>query len=177
MKTIKLNNQVTMDISKLISGKLLLQANTGGGKSYATRRILEQSFGIIPHIILDTEGEFATLREKYDYILIGKGYDIAADPKTAAKMALRLWEERVSAIIDLYELSPWDRQVFVKNFTDAMVNAPKNLWKPVLLVIDEAHEYAPETDKSDSGRALLICHKKSKRRLIRLNLCKTRLRN
>lgn len=166
MKTIKLNNQVTMDISKLISGKLLLQANTGGGKSYATRRILEQSFGIIPHIILDTEGEFATLREKYDYILIGKGYDIAADPKTAAKMALRLWEERVSAIIDLYELSPWDRQVFVKNFTDAMVNAPKNLWKPVLLVIDEAHEYAPETDKSDSGRALHLLASKGRKRQI-----------
>lgn len=145
---------------------MLLQAGSGGGKSWAIRRILEQSFTSIPHIILDTEGEFSSLREKYDYILIGKGLDITADPKTAAMLALRLWQERVSAIIDLYELSPWDRQAFVQHFVDAMVNAPKNIWKPVLLVIDEAHEYAPESDKSASGRALHLLASKGRKRQI-----------
>lgn len=166
MKQIKLNDKVTLDLQKLIAGKMLLQAGSGGGKSYAIRRILEQSFGEIPHLILDTEGEFSSLREKYDYILIGKDQDITADPKTAALMALRLWEERVSAIIDLYELSPWDRTLFVKNFVDALINAPKKLWKPVLLVIDEAHEYAPESDKSDSGRALHLLASKGRKRHI-----------
>lgn len=166
MKQIKLNDKVGINLEKLISGKLLLNAGSGGGKSYAIRRILEQSFGEIPHLILDTEGEFSSLREKYDYILIGKGFDIAADPRTAALLALRLWEERVSAIIDLYELSPWDRQVFVRNFVDALINAPKKLWKPVLLVIDEAHEYAPENDKSDSGRALHLLASKGRKRQI-----------
>lgn len=166
MKQIKLNNTVKLDLQKLIAGKMLLQAGSGGGKSYAIRRILEQSFGEIPHLILDTEGEFSSLREKYDYILIGKGFDIGADPRTAALLALRLWEERVSAIIDLYELSPWDRQLFVKNFVDALINAPKKLWKPVLLVIDEAHEYAPESDKSDSGRALHLLASKGRKRQI-----------
>lgn len=166
MKQIKLNDKVALDLPKLIAGKMLLQAGSGGGKSYAIRRILEQSFGEIPHLILDTEGEFSSLREKYDYILIGKGFDINADPKTAALLALRLWEERVSAIIDLYELSPWDRQVFVKNFVDALINAPKKLWKPVLLIIDEAHEYAPESDKSDSGRALHLLASKGRKRHI-----------
>lgn len=155
-----------MDLSKLISGKLLVQANTGSGKSWAIRRILESSSGEIQHIILDTEGEFATLREKFDYVLIGKGYDIAADPKTAALMALRLWEEGVSAIVDLYELTPWERQMFVKNFVDAMVNAPKKLWRPVLLVIDEAHEYAPENDKNETGRSLHLLASKGRKRRI-----------
>lgn len=168
MKTqlIKLGKDWSIDLIKMISGKVLLQAGSGGGKSYAIRRLLEQSFGMIPHIVLDTEGEFASLREKYDYILIGKGYDIAADPKTAALLAKRLWEERVSAIIDLYELSPWDRQVFVKNFIDAMINAPKDLWKPVLLVIDEAHEYAPESDKSECGRSMHLLASKGRKRNI-----------
>lgn len=166
MKNIKLNDKIGIDLQKLIAGKMLLQAGSGGGKSYAIRRILEQSFGSIPHLILDTEGEFSSLREKYDYILIGKDQDITADPKTAALMALRLWEERVSAIIDLYELSPWDRSLFVKNFVDALINAPKKLWRPVLLIIDEAHEYAPENDKSDSGRALHLLASKGRKRHI-----------
>jgi len=163
---IKLNNETSMDLLKFRSQMSLLQASTGGGKSWAIRRILEQSFGKIPHIILDTEGEFATLREKYDYILIGKGYEIAADPKTAHLMALRLWEEGVSAIIDLYELTPWDRALFVKNFVNAMINAPKKLWNPVLLVIDEAHEYAPEGDRTESGRALHLLASKGRKRQI-----------
>lgn len=166
MKNIKLNKTVSIDLPKLVAGKLLLQAGSGGGKSWAIRRILEQSFGTIPHLILDTEGEFSTLREKYDYILIGKGLDINADPKTAALLAVRLWKERVSAIIDLYELSPWDRALFVKNFVDAMVNAPKDIWHPVLLVIDEVHEYAPESDKSESGRALHLLASKGRKRNI-----------
>lgn len=165
-QSIKLNDEIKIDLLKLISGKMLLQAGSGGGKSYGIRRILEQSFGSIPHIVLDTEGEFASLREKYDYILIGKGYDIAADPKTAKLMALRLWERRASAIIDLYELDPKDRQLFVENFVDAMINAPKNLWKPVLLVIDEAHEYAPETEKSEYGLAMHRLASKGRKRHI-----------
>lgn len=163
---IKLNNEIEIDLTKLVAGKLLAQAGSGGGKSYLIRRLLEQSFGKIQHIVLDTEGEFSSLREKYDYILIGKGYDIAADPKTAALMALRLWEEGVSAIIDLYELDPDDRQKFVDNFVGAMINAPKKLWKPVMLVIDEAHEYAPENEQSKYGIAMQRLASKGRKRRI-----------
>lgn len=163
---IKLNNEIEIDLTKLVAGKLLAQAGSGGGKSYLIRRLLEQSFGKIQHIVLDTEGEFSSLREKYDYILIGKGYDIAADPKTAALMALRLWEEGVNAIIDLYELDPEDRQKFVDNFVGAMINAPKKLWKPVMLVIDEAHEYAPENEQSKYGIAMQRLASKGRKRRI-----------
>lgn len=167
MKTkIYLNDKVSIDIAKGISGKLLLQAGSGGGKSFTIRRVLEDSYGTIPHIILDTEGEFASLREKYDYILIGKGQDIVPDPRTAGLMALRLWQEKVSAIIDLYELDPEDRQIFVDNFLNAMINAPKALWKPVLLVIDEAHEYAPETEKSKHSLGMSRLASKGRKRHI-----------
>lgn len=167
MKTkIYLNDKVSIDIPKGISGKLLLQAGSGGGKSFTIRRVLEDSYGTIPHIILDTEGEFASLREKYDYILIGKGQDIVPDPRTAGLMALRLWQEKVSAIIDLYELDPEDRQIFVDNFLNAMIKAPKALWKPVLLVIDEAHEYAPETEKSKHSLGMSRLASKGRKRHI-----------
>lgn len=163
---IKLNNKILADTKKFISTMTLLQASTGGGKSFCIRRILEQSFNQVPQIILDTEGEFSTLREKYDYILIGKGMDIEPNPKTAKLMAQSLWRERVSAIIDLYELSPWERQEFVKNFVNAMVDSPKEIQKPILLVIDEAHEYAPEGDRTESGRAIHLLASKGRKRKI-----------
>ncbi len=146
---------VKMDLSKLIDSKLLIQANSGGGKSWLIRRILEQTQGKVQQIILDPEGEFGTLREKYDYILAGKGGDTPAEPKSAAMLAKRLLELKVSAIIDLYELHPQDRKKFVRLFLEAMVNAPKELWHPVLVVIDEAHTFVPEKGESEAANAVI----------------------
>lgn len=100
--SIKLNPQTEIDLSKLIDSRLLVQANSGGGKSWLLRRLLEQSHGKVQQIIIDLEGEFSTLREKYDYILAGKGGDVPAQPKTAGLLARKILEMNVSAIIDLY---------------------------------------------------------------------------
>jgi hypothetical protein len=152
---IKLNNQTEIDLPKLIESKLLVQANSGGGKSWALRRILEQSHGKVQHIILDSEGEFATLREKYDYVLAGKGGDTPAEPRSAALLARKLLELKVSAIIDLYELHPQERKRFVRLFLESLINAPKDLWHDCIVVIDEAHTYAPEKGQSEAMDAVI----------------------
>ena len=77
------------------------------------------------HIVLDLEGEFASLREKYDYVLVGKDGDIPTDIRSAEMLAKKLLEHRISAIIDLYELKHHERILFVKRFLDAMVNIKK----------------------------------------------------
>lgn len=141
---IKLNDKVGIVLAKMISGKLFVYANSGFGKSWLLRRLIEQLFGKIQIIVIDTEGEFSTLREKYDFLLIGRGLDIEPDPKTAALMCHRLLASKVSAVIDIYELDPVDREKFVKNFTAALTNAPKNLWHPAAIIYDEAQDYAPE---------------------------------
>lgn len=161
---IKLNDKVGLNLPKLIASKLFVYANSGYGKSWLLRRILEQSFNKIQQIIIDPEGEFSTLREKYDYVLIGKGYDIAADPKTAGLLAHRLLQEKVSAIIDLYELEPDQRELFVANFTKALVNVPKNLHHPYLYVVDEAQDFAPEKGDALSSKAILSIAKKGRKR-------------
>ncbi len=152
---IKLNDKTEIDLAKLIDGRLLVQANSGGGKSWLLRRILEQSHGKVQQIIIDLEGEFSTLREKYDYILCGKGGDVPAEAKSAALLARKILEMNVSAIIDLYELPHYERKHFVKLFLEAMVNAPKELWHSCLVVIDEAHIFAPEKGKSEAMEAVI----------------------
>lgn len=161
---IKLNDKTFLDLVKLIASKLFIYANSGYGKSWLIRRILEQSFGQIQQIVIDPEGEFSTLRERYDYVLVGKGYDVAADPKTAALLAHRLLKEKVSAIIDIYELEPLERERFVANFTQALVNVPKELAHPYLYLIDEAQDFAPEKGDALSSKAMLSIAKKGRKR-------------
>jgi uncharacterized protein len=155
MATISLSNQTTIDLPTLIDTRLLIQANSGGGKSWLIRRLLEQSHGKVQQIVIDLEGEFSTLREKFDYILAGKNSDIPAEPRSAGLLGRRLLELHASAIIDLYELPSSERKRFVKLFLEALINAPKHLWHPVLVVIDEAHVFAPENGKSEAMEAVI----------------------
>jgi len=164
MRSIVIGDNVKLDVSKLVESRLLIQANSGGGKSHAVRRLLEETHGQVQQIVLDPEGEFSTLREKFDYVLAGKGGDVAAEPRSAALLAKKILELGVSAIVDLYELPPQDRKHFIRLFLDAMVNAPKELWHPCLVVVDEAHVFVPEHGEAESAGAVIdLCTRGRKR--------------
>ena len=154
-KNSETNEGVKIDLQRLISTRLLIQANSGGGKSWLIRRLLEQSHGQVQQIVLDLEGEFSTLREKYDYLLVGKDGEIPANIQTAELLAKKLLGLNVSTIIDLSELKHHERVLFVKRFLDSLVNAPRNLWHPCLVIVDEAHQFCPEKSKSESGGSVI----------------------
>jgi hypothetical protein len=144
---------VHIDLDVLVRTRLLVQANSGGGKSWLLRRIAEQAFGKIQVLLLDRDGEYSTLREKYGYVLVGKGGETPADPRSAALVARRLLELNASAVCDLYEMKLHERHRWVRLFLEALVDAPKELWHPVLVIVDEAHEFAPEKGAGESEAA------------------------
>src|SRR3990167_2752327 len=112
---IKINDDVSINIENLIQTGMVILANSGGGKSYAIRRIAEQAVKHIQVILIDQEGEFASLREKFDFILAGKNADVPVEVRSAGMLAVKLLELEKSAIIDLYELHPQQRQRYVRS--------------------------------------------------------------
>lgn len=164
-KTFEVGQGLRCDIDRLIASRLLIQANSGGGKTRTARRLLEQTHGKVQQLVLDPEGEYHTLREQFDYILAApKGGDTVAHPKTAKLLAERLLQLGVSAILDIYELNPDARQAFVRNFLQALVDAPRELWHPTLVVLDEAHVYAPEGKESESTAAVKAMASRGRKR-------------
>lgn len=156
-----------IDLPRLLETRMLVQANSGGGKSWVLRRLLEQTAPAVQQLVIDPEGEFATLREEFDYVIAAPhDGDAVATPKTAALLARRLLETGVSAVLDIYDLKAHERQAFVRRFLDALVNAPRKLWHPVLLVIDEAHVFCPQTGSSEAASAVIdVCTRGRKRGL------------
>jgi hypothetical protein len=144
------NKNLALNLDALLRGRMLVQANSGKGKSWLLRRLAEQLFGKVQVIIIDPEGEFATLREKFGYVLVGKGGETPADPRSAGLVAHKLLELRASAVCDLYEMKVTARHEWVKKFLEAAVEAPKNLWHPCVIVIDEAHVFCPEKGFGES---------------------------
>jgi hypothetical protein len=148
---------VQLDLVKLVSTRALVTANSGGGKSWLLRLIAEKAIGHIQTLILDPEGEFATLREKHDVLLVGAEGEVAADPRTAGLLARKLAELEVSAVIDLSEFHLEERQRFVKIFAETLIDLPKNLRHPTILLLDEAHLFCPEkgAGEAESGPAVI----------------------
>jgi hypothetical protein len=141
---------VEFDLDVLLRTRLLIQASSGQGKSWLLRVLAEQAFGKVQIIIIDVEGEFPNLREKYDFVLVGKGGEAPADTRSAALLAHKLLELNASAICDLYEMKASDRHRWVRLFLEALIDAPKNLWHPVLVIVDEAHVFCPEKGAGES---------------------------
>lgn len=120
---------VTINVDRLVETRLLIQANSGAGKRWAIRRLLEQTHGRVQHLVIDVEDEFHTLREKFDYVLAGRhGGDCPADVRSAPLLARRLLELGVSSIIGIFELKHHDRIQFVKLFLESLVNAHISPW-------------------------------------------------
>ena len=172
----KLGENLKIDLPRLLETRLLLQANSGAGKSWALRRILEQTAGQVQQIVLDIEGEFSTLREKFDYVICGpNGGDALAHPKTAKLLARKLREMRVSAIIDIYDLKAHERTMFMRLFLEELIECPKKYWFPALVIIDEAHLFAPEKGKSETTASVIDLATRGRKRGLSLLAATQRL--
>lgn len=146
-----------IDVDVLLRTRMLVQAASGAGKSHLLRRLIEQLFGRVQIFVIDHEGEFSTLRPKYDFVLIGEGGDAVPDVRTAGLLANRLLECHASTVFDLSEAfraHPQQRRTWVKEFLSAMMEAPRHLWHPVVVIVDEAHKYNPEKDEAESSDAM-----------------------
>lgn len=141
---------INFELDTLLVTRLLIQANSGAGKSWLLRKLMEELFGHVQVIAIDPEGEFATLREKFDYVLVGKGGETPAHVSTAAEVATKLLELRASAVCDLYEMPAVDRHEWVKTFLAALIDAPKKLWHPAVIIVDEAQMFCPEKGAGES---------------------------
>lgn len=134
---------LAFDLDRLVGTHLCVAASSGGGKSWTIRRLLEITHGHVQHIILDAEDEFYTLRERFEYVIAGgDGADAPAAPENAEALALASLTHGFSLIAQLNDLGE-DAPTFISRFLDALISAPRDLWRPVLIVIDEAQRFAP----------------------------------
>lgn len=146
---------VKVDAMVLSDTRALICASSGLGKSWLLRLIAEHVASGIQTIIIDPEGEFSTLREKLDVLIVSENGDLRADIRSAGLLARKLAETGVSAVIDIYDLpgkgDPWvKRRVFVAQLLSELMNLPKKLYHPMIVMVDEAHQFAQEEITNDT---------------------------
>jgi hypothetical protein len=129
-----------IQLEELLASRLLVQGNSGSGKSHLLRRLLEQSAGWVQQVVVDPEGDFVSLGDRFGHLVIE-----AADysESEAASIAARVREHRVSVILNLEGLEVDNQLRCAGQFLNRLFDAPREQWHPVLVVVDEAQLFAP----------------------------------
>jgi hypothetical protein len=129
-----------VDLEELLATRLLVQGNSGSGKSHLLRRLLEGSASQVQQVIIDPEGDFVTLSGPYGHVTI-EAVDYSA--AEIARFAGRCREHRTSVVLSLEGLEMEGQMRSVASFLSGLFDAPREHWFPALVVVDEAQIFAP----------------------------------
>jgi hypothetical protein len=166
--------ELKINVKELLVGRCALCADSGAGKSWALRRLLEQLFGHALEWVIDIEGEFASLREIGDFTIVGGEHADIPVPRLPSGVGVQekyeaevahlvrdLLALNANVIFDLFDLpSAIDSATraritkgvihdptkagFVAAFFKALIDLPKKMWVPMIVAVDEAQALAPE---------------------------------
>ncbi|MBE0581541.1 ATP-binding protein [Devosia sp.] len=144
----------TLDLEELLATRLLVQGNSGSGKSHLLRRLLEQSAPWVQQCIIDPEGDFTTLSERYGHTVV----DADRTEAELTRIAARVRQHRVSVVLNLEGLDVEQQMRAAAAFLGGMFDAERDHWYPVLVVVDEAQLFAPAVagEVSDEARKLSL---------------------
>ncbi len=143
-----------LDLEELLATRLLVQGNSGSGKSHLLRRLLEQSAPWVQQCIIDPEGDFVTLAEKFGHQVV----DAARTEAELTRIAGRVRQHRVSVVLNLEGLDVEQQMLAAAAFLGGMFDVERDHWYPVLVVVDEAQLFAPAVagEVSDNARKLSL---------------------
>lgn len=146
---------VYLDIEELLATRLLVQGNSGSGKSHLLRRLLEKSAGVVQQIVIDPEGDFVSLAETFGHVVIdGSAYS----DTEIMRLAARAREHRASVVLALDNLEVEGQMRCAATLLAALFDAPDRHWYPALVIVDEAQMFAPSAagDVSDEVRKVSL---------------------
>ncbi|KRA84658.1 ATP-binding protein [Altererythrobacter sp. Root672] len=146
---------VTIDIKELLATRLLVQGNSGSGKSHLLRRLLEESAAMVQQVVIDPEGDFVTLADQFGHVVVDGGAYTGAE---LTRLASRIRKHRASVVLTLDSLEVEAQMRCAALFLSALFDAPREDWFPALVIVDEAQMFAPSAagDVTDEVRRLSL---------------------
>jgi hypothetical protein len=144
-----------LDLEELLATRLLVQGNSGSGKSHLLRRLLEQSAPWVQQTIIDPEGDFVSLADRFGHLVIDAEEHTERGLQAAGERA-RI--HRVSTVLNLEGLDAENQMRRAAAFLNGLFEAGRDHWYPMLVVVDEAQLFAPAVagEVSDEARKLSL---------------------
>jgi hypothetical protein len=123
----------------------------GSGKSNSTAVLNENFLDYkVPMTIIDIEGEYWALKEKYEILVVGGVHkDIPFNVDNGSILAKMVLEKGIPVIIDLSEQTKEERDQFLLDYMKELWSLEHKYRKAHMITIEEAHEFIPQSVNSE----------------------------
>ncbi|MHB1868509.1 MAG: ATP-binding protein [Nitrososphaerales archaeon] len=135
-----------VDANLISTGRTCVIGSSGSGKSYTVGVICEELCKAkVPFAIIDLEGEYSGLKEKYEVIWVGddEGCDLMWSKKVDLKQLARYAPDCPPIILDVSEVHrPREK---VNEFLIALYSEISKRRTPYLVILEEADRFSPQS--------------------------------
>ena len=164
----------TFPVVEVLTGRGFITGKSGSGKSNTASVVIEELLSQgFPVLIVDTDGEYYGLKEEYEILHAGadEECDLQIGPEHAEKLSELALEKSVPIIIDVSGyIDEQEAKDIIRGVAQHLFALEKKLKRPFLMLVEEIHEYLPETvGLDDCGRMLVKIAKRGRKR--GLGLC------
>jgi hypothetical protein len=149
---LNISNDLNLDLEEIIGQCIGILGIRGSGKSNTAGVIFEELLrNNYPLTIVDIDGEYFGLKERYEVLVVGHGdgVEIEVDADCAEEIAQISMEKNIPVVLDLSGFLSEERTEFLKEYLTALWDLAGKLRHPYIVGIEEAHEFIPQGVKTE----------------------------
>ncbi|HMK16477.1 MAG TPA: ATP-binding protein, partial [Methanomicrobiales archaeon] len=137
-----------IDAQQLVTGRTCIIAQSGAGKSWAIAVLCERLCAAgIGFVLVDTEGEYSSLRERYPVLWVGSGKECDEDIERV-NLKDFLLRAVVNGTAVVFDVSETDMREKVAALAEILYDIASAHRIPYLLVLEEADKFIPQARES-----------------------------
>ncbi|MGC8568000.1 MAG: ATP-binding protein [Candidatus Micrarchaeia archaeon] len=144
MIELKISDSVSIDAQKVVAERGCIIGQSGSGKSYLAAVLAEELCrNHIPFVVVDTEGEYFSLKSMFEIIWVGKNpkADLNIDTDFSILFSNSI-ENGIPVILDVSD--ELDKKAVVFNALRQLYSIEDKKHMPYLVVVEEADMFVPQ---------------------------------
>ncbi|EMA37914.1 helicase HerA domain-containing protein [Halococcus hamelinensis] len=166
--TLDAAGEVRIPTIELLTGRGFVTGKSGGGKSNTASVVAEELLDDgHPLMIVDTDGEYYGLKERYEVLHAGADdeCDVQVGTEHADKLAELALDGGVPVILDVSAYLDDGGHDIVRATVEALFRREQEARRPFLLLVEEVHEFIPESGGlTEAGKMLVRVAKRGRKR-------------